>query len=240
MIRYKQRVKKDNSERWLLTYCDLITLLLATFIVMYSISTADAQKFQALAESVQKAFNVKVLEGQANNLVDQNEPSVAPEARALMQDDFDFINREMSSFAQEEGLTSGVEVEMRDDGIAIILSDRSLFASGRAELGVQAQKTLDKVAELLRRNDNVVRVEGHTDDVATNNPAYPTNWELSTARALTVVKYLVDEGDIAPDRLSAIGFSQYQPRLPNDSPENRATNRRCEIILVYAREGDSR
>lgn len=230
----KQRVKKDNNERWLLTYSDLITLLLAFFVLMYAISTADMQKFARLAASMQKAFNVGVLEGQTDfAIVDEGGPTMTTITQALAEQDFEYISREMARFAEAEGLSDRISVTMRREGISISLSDRALFASGRAELGIQSRRTLGKVAEILRTLPNEVRVEGHTDDVPTNNPEYPTNWELSTARSLTVVRFLIDEGGISPARLSAAGYSEYRPVAVNDSPENRAKNRRCDILIIY-------
>lgn len=236
MIGARRRApKKDNNERWLLTYCDLITLLLAFFILMYAMSTADVQKFARLAASMQKAFNVGVLQGQTDfTIVDQGGPTMTTIAQALAQEDFEFISEEMMNFAREEGLGDRIEVTMRREGIAISLSDRALFASGRAELGTQSKRTLSKVGEILNRIPNEVRVEGHTDDVPTNNPEYPTNWELSTARSLAVVRYFIDEAMIPPARLSVAGYSEYRPVAENSSPENRAKNRRCDILIIYA------
>ncbi|MGQ9674397.1 MAG: OmpA/MotB family protein [Chloroflexota bacterium] len=236
MIRAGRKApKKENSERWLLTYADLITLLLAFFVLMYAMSTADVKKFARLAASMQKAFNVGVLEGQTEfAIVDQGGPTMTTIAQALAQEDFEFISREMATFAREEGLGDKIEVTMRREGIAISLSDRALFASGRAELGMQSKRTLSKVAEILKRVPNEVRVEGHTDDVPTNNPEYPTNWELSTARSLAVVRYFIDEAKIPPARFSVAGYSEYRPVADNNSPENRAKNRRCDILVIYA------
>ena len=237
MIKGKVKAKKDNNERWLLTYSDLITLLMVFFVMMYATANTDVKKFSQLAASMQKAFNVGVLQGQVDNaVIDQGGPDISPTTLGVSDSEFYRISQQMFDFAKLEGLTDNIEVTRSDEGVIIRLSDRAIFASGRAELGFQAKKTLNQVAAILRQYSNQVRVEGHTDDVPTNNPDYPTNWDLSSARAISVVKFFIDEGHIDPTRLSAAGYGEFRPVVPNDSPENRAKNRRCDILIIYPQD----
>jgi len=232
-------VKRDNHERWLLTYSDLITLLLAFFVIMYGISSADVKKFSRLAESMRKAFNVDVLQGMpevslmedstAMSSVDMGGEGIASaEAR-----DLSVLYGELSDFFQQEGFADKVEIGVRPDGIAISISGNMLFASGRAELRPDSIQLLHALGRGLSRLTNLIRVEGHTDDVPPAGTEFPTNWELSGARSVAVVRELAEEEGIDPRRLSAVAYSQYRPVAPNDSARSRAKNRRTEVLVLY-------
>jgi chemotaxis protein MotB len=238
VIKAKVKAKKENNERYLLTYSDLITLLCAFFIVMYASANTDAVKFQKLANSMSEAFNVGVLDGQTDTShIDQGGASAQTHTFGMIEKDYEYVSQQLEKFAEEENLGSNISVKQNKEGIVISLSDRSLFASGRAELGIVSKRTLQKVAELLRQTNYPIRVEGNTDNVPTNNPDYPSNWDLSVARALTVVKFFIDEGGVSPGRLSAVGHGEFNPIVPNSSPENRSKNRRCDILIVYPNTG---
>lgn len=236
----KVKVKKDNSERWLLTYSDLITLLLAFFIVMYGISSADAKKFSKVAASMRKAFNVGVLDGTpASSILEQStEFSVRTEAGSeeqagLGSRELEAIFSEMGWMFQEEGLEDKVSIAVRPEGVAISLSGNLLFTSGRAELRPESVRVLSSIGKVLAKLPNPVRVEGHTDDVPPAGADFATNWELSGARAVAVVRYFAEIEGIKPNRLSAVAYSQFHPAAPNDSPQGRARNRRSEILIMY-------
>jgi chemotaxis protein MotB len=218
-------VKRDNHERWLLTYSDLITLLLAFFVIMYGISSADVKKFSRLAESMRKAFNVDVLQGMP-------EVSLMEDASAEARD-LSVLYGELSDFFQQEGFADKVEIGVRPDGIAISISGNMLFASGRAELRPDSIQLLHALGRGLSRLTNLIRVEGHTDDVPPAGTEFPTNWELSGARSVAVVRELAEEEGIDPRRLSAVAYSQYRPVAPNDSARSRAKNRRTEVLVLY-------
>ena len=240
--RAQRPAKKENGERWLLTYADLITLLLAFFVIMYGMSSADVQKFSQLAGSMRKAFNVDIMQGGGqNSILDQQSagPSgllTASSEGSLGSDqasDFQAITSEMNWINQQEGLADKVSFAIRPEGIAISLSGNLLFASGRAELRPDAVDLLQALARILARMPNHIRVEGHTDNVPPSGTEFYSNWELSGARAIAVVRYLTEVEGIDPSRLSAVAFSQYQPVAPNDSPRSRAKNRRSEIVILY-------
>ena len=219
-----------NNERWLLTYADLITLLLVFFVVMYSISKADTAKFSKLNASLQKAFNVLVLEGQDKTAVGGE---AAPISGNSILDDFVGIRNATLDLAQEMGVAEHVNVTLEKEGIGITLSGNLLFDSGRADLRPESTKILDEIADRVRNIPNEIRVEGHTDNIPVDSDLYPTNWELSTARATVVTRYLIEADKIQPQRLSAVGFSEYRPLVDNNTKENRALNRRVEILIVY-------
>lgn len=238
--RTSNRAKRDNSERWLLTYADLITLLLAFFVVMYAISSADVKKFAQLAGAMRKAFNVGVLEGAPAMAILEEEKETAPDVGGLEEGslgtemgDLQMIMGEMNWIHEEAGLADNVSFSIRPEGIAVSISGNLLFSSGRAELRPDSLRLLRSLARALSRLPNPIRVEGHTDDIPPKGTGYPSNWELSGARAIAVVRHLAEVEGIDANRLSAAAYSQYQPVAPNDSARVRALNRRTEILILY-------
>lgn len=222
--------KHANNERWLLTYADLITLLLVFFVVMYSISSADENKFKKLSASMQKAFNVLVLQGTDTTAVGGE---AGPDQGNALLDSFISTRSDILKVADELGVGSHVNVALQREGIAISLSGNLLFDSGRADLKPGSVKILDKIAERLKAMPNEVRVEGFTDNIPVGSDQYPTNWELSTARATMVVRYLSEVAGVPPARLSAQGFAEYRPVTDNNTKVNRAQNRRVDILILY-------
>jgi len=220
-----------NQERWLLTYADLITLLLAFFVMMYSISSADLEKFRQLSVWMRHVFS----SGTEPLPVEQN-PSrgaLSDYGGGAISEDFAFISAEVNALAEELGLGDKVEVRLRPEGIAISIADNAAFASGRAELGELAYPLLGRISELVAPLSNEIRIEGHTDDLPSTSAGYETNWDLSAARAVTVLKYMVQQGGLDPYRLTATACSQYRPVAANDQPEGRSKNRRAEILIIY-------
>ncbi len=231
-----KRPKKENSERWLLTYSDLITLLLAFFVIMYGISSADTKKFTKFSAAMKKAFNVDVLQSNpAASILDQTkglstDSSSSSDMSAAAE--LSVIYSQMGSVLQDDLIGDRLSIIPRSDGIAISVSGNLLFASGRADLRPDAVRVLRSVANVLRDLPNPVRVEGYTDDVPPSGTGYPTNWDLSGARAVAVVRYLTEIEGLQPGRFSAEAFSQYRPVAPNDSARDRAKNRRSEIVIL--------
>jgi chemotaxis protein MotB len=232
------KLKKENSERWLLTYSDMMTLLLAFFVIMYGMSNADAAKFEKLANGMKRAFNVGVLSGSPDAAVmeqtmDLMDSSGGSDQTSVEGKDMEMIYSEMGWALQDEALSDKVSVTVRPEGIAISVSGNLLFTSGRAELRPDAIKLLHSLGRVLSRVPNEVRIEGHTDDIAPSGTVYPTNWELSGARAVAVVRYFTEMEAIDPARLSGVAHSQYQPVAPNESARTRARNRRSDILILY-------
>jgi chemotaxis protein MotB len=230
----------DNSERWLLTYADMITLLMTFFVVLYAISNTDLRKFTAIAQSFSSAFNADVFQGtQAMTITagQESAPDVSnfDSGSGLMSADFRALQATVRDFAITQGIDGLVQVDRVPEGIAIRISESLLFQSGRAVLDEQSRSVLGQIAGVLAPLTNQLRIEGNTDDVLVANPFFKDNWELSTARALAVLDVLRDLG-IAPDRLSAAGNGQYHPLVPNTNDAARARNRRVDIVILYAAE----
>jgi chemotaxis protein MotB len=234
----------ENAERWLLTYADLITLLMVFFVVLYSMSSADSSKWQQISAALEQAFNVDVMRGAAptsfsdaaasapaattlNNIISNKDVPQVSRLQAAIQSVLDK--------AQQDGSTQQPQVSVGTDreGVVIRLSGSYLFDSGRAELKPNSFDLLDAIAQQLKLQPNDIRVDGHTDSTPLVGSAlYPTNWELSTARALAVTRYFIDTDGMRADRLEAAGFGEFRPLVPNDTRENRALNRRVEIHLL--------
>jgi chemotaxis protein MotB len=233
----------ENSERWLLTYADLITLLMVFFVVLYSMSQADSTKFQAVSAALQQAFNVDIMQGSsATSISDGASTPSAPIDNLISNAEVPQVARLQSkiqavldSAAQVPDVTVGTDRE----GIVIRLSGSYLFDSGRAELKPNSMGVLDAIASELRPLPNDIRVDGHTDSTPIDSPRYPTNWELSSARALAVTRYLSEVDGVRAGRLIAAGFGEFRPLAPNDSREHRAMNRRVEIHLLSSAQPEA-
>jgi chemotaxis protein MotB len=227
----------ENDERWLLTYSDLITLLFVLFVVMYAISTTDVRKMTLLAQSLSAAFNADVLTGQqAISISDGQDMTVQQDTSSSgtspVQSDLKAIKAALEDYAIGQGLGGEVEVGMTPQGIVIRLNDALLFSSGRAHLDDHALKLVQQVTDIVKPLPNKVRIEGNTDDQAPDGVLFTSNWDLSSARALAVLKAMVDVG-MDPSRLSALGNAQFSPLTPNVDEASRIKNRRVDIVIIY-------
>ncbi len=238
MARKKKAAAKENAERWLLTYADLITLLMVFFVLLFSMSTINATKFQALAGSLQRAFNVNVTTAQQTNPIATSSGS-AP-INVLEQQNFGSINQIIQQFATTNNVPSNqISAQITKEGIAITISGVLLFYNGTNQIKPDGITLLQQLGPTLANIPNAIRVEGHTDNVPISSPIYPTNWELSAARAVAVTRYLAEVENIAPNRLSAVGFGQYQPIVPNDTRAHQEMNRRAVIVILYGSGGSA-
>jgi chemotaxis protein MotB len=270
----------DNDERWLLTYADMITLLMALFMVLFSISSVNISKYRTLQMALKAAFSGDILPGgksieqpgasanssRAPTTIDtpaivRLTPSVTSElehvsggqsgsaqasaqsaaasatsvqvsAAQQEQASFEALQRELNEYAARHGFAKSVHVAIEQRGLAIrVLTDSLLFSSGSATLESQGQPLLTEIAALLNIDHvHPIAVEGNTDNVPISGGAFPSNWELSTARASSVVRFLIAKG-VDPGRLSATGYAEQHPIATNSTPAGRALNRRVEIVL---------
>jgi len=245
-----RRRKKNNSEggapEWMQTYSDMVTLLLCFFILLFSLSVVDIERFRTILASVQVALSGDpgVLEG-----YQEPEPEVDPPAGEDIEMDYrDFdmmemmemmelleeaheVKGEVADFLEDMGLEDEVELGLEDRGVVMDLPDTIFFEIGRAELRPEAQEVSVELAELLRDMEYDVIIEGHTCDLPIQTERFPDNWELSVARSAEVVRFLVYEEELSPDRFRATGYGEYQPRVPNETEEKRAQNRRVTIVI---------
>jgi chemotaxis protein MotB len=218
--------------RWLLTYADLITLLMAFFVVMYAMSNVDKRKYDVLAASIKQALHV---EGSADNIIadhmgQSQMDTPLPEKARENAEYQNIVDKVKGSSTQEE--MGSVVFSVDERGLVISFLDNLLFDLGRSELRPQALPVLDRVAVAVKGSTRVIRVEGHTDDLPIATVQYPSNWELSAARAISVTRYFIIKHGIEPRRLSATGFGEYRPLVANSNEENRKKNRRVDIVVL--------
>jgi chemotaxis protein MotB len=225
-FRRRKLSEDDNTDRWLLTYADLITLLLAFFVVMYSMSQVDAKRFGKVVEALNG-----VLRG-GHLIVEQDEILRKTGHGLLKLGDLRMVQRQVEERFSEMGNQDIIETEITERGLVIHIMEQALFAQGSAKLEPGAVDILDRIAEQLASLPNHIRIEGHTDDRPIETSIYPSNWELSTIRATQVVRYLVESYSIQPDRVSALGYGEFRPVRPNNSIENRAANRRVDVLVL--------
>lgn len=221
-----------NHERWLVSYADFITLLFAFFTTMYAISNVDAKKLSEMVESMQDAFD-------SQRPMTHNSPARKPGEKGE-PGTLDELQKELEKRlrSQIKGGQVGLEVDPR--GLVISIREAGVFAIGSADLSDAARGVLGEVADALVSIPNPVRVEGHTDDVPIHTERYRSNWELSTARATTVIAFLVQERSMVPTRLSAAGYGEFHPRAVGSDAAARAQNRRVDIIILndYTRRAE--
>lgn len=229
----------ENLERWLITYADLITLLLGLFVVLYSMSQIDLNKYQQWISAFSQLFGGSgVLAGGKGVLVTPTPPqsssdAIASSSQSLRQQNLEVqISAVLSSSIQSKKIMITTSTE----GLTIHLLERLLFESGSADLKPEAKAVLDTLAEILKFLPNKIRVEGHTDNKPINTVKFPSNWHLSVARALNTAYYLMGKG-VPPEKISIVGYSEYKPIAPNDTEENRAKNRRVDIVILSTQSG---
>lgn len=236
----------ENLERWLVSYGDFITLLFATFVVLYALAQVDATDFARLEESLKTAFNQNTLfDGQqsvmdgSDSIFDQQTansfiPSLMVEyiSPKYESDSFKEIDEQIKELS-EMGELSGINSKITDKGLLITFDDKYLFAPGSAYLDPNARKLLDKVGVLICKKfilHNMI-IEGHTDSDGISSRQYPSNWELSGARACSVVRYLINRFKFSPSLFSAVGYADTRPLETAISPKDPA-NRRVEILIL--------
>jgi chemotaxis protein MotB len=271
----------ENDERWLLTYADMITLLMALFMVLFSISSVNISKYQTLQQSLKAAFSGSILPGgrsimqsgsqsttahtpataEIPSLVPLNpvaaakaNPSIASSkanqssaalnskqleaalhsmsAALREQASLASLKQKLDAYSKEHGLSHDVQTVIDRRGLVVrVLTDQLLFASGQATLQPTGFPLLSEVAQLLNVDQShPITVEGHTDNIPISSSKYPSNWELSTDRATTVVRYLISKG-VNRQRLGAVGYADLHPLASNATAAGRARNRRVEIVL---------
>ncbi len=233
----KQEECKQKVAEYMATYGDMVTLLLCFFVLLFSFSSIDAQKFEALIQSFSGALGV--LDGGVTVMhapvLDSGLIDDGTSSEVLEMQNFEKLEENIQEYLDENQLSESVAVLNEDAGLLLRFQDNILFDSGSAVLKPEAIKIMSYIAELLSAQDfkdKFINIEGHTDNVPMNSAKYPSNWELSVGRSSNVVRFLVENNNIDPKRISASGYSEYHPVAPNDTAENRAKNRRVDILIL--------
>lgn len=247
MTRRSRRQDAESHERWLISYADFITLLFALFVVLYAMSKVDEGKYKVLSSSLNFAFgaapSIKPGTVDPKQLVPQNEQELLLKAlvekrnarlaeqqrkqNEAMQQMVKNLNQVMSPLVKKDM----VSVKQTPRGVVVEINASALFEQGEAALQRGAARTLTAVAKVLESGSEAIEVEGHTDDIPIYTPQFPSNWELSAARASSVVRLFIEQGVVA-ERLRAVGLASYHPISSNETAEGRAHNRRVTVTIL--------
>ncbi|KXS33744.1 MAG: OmpA/MotB domain protein [Candidatus Gallionella acididurans] len=242
MARRPKRIQQDNHDRWMVSYADFITLLFAFFVVMYGISSVNEGKYKVFSVSVNKAFgtdgantaggSIHLTEDEMffKSLMDRRNARLLEKQQKLderIQKLKDTLNLKMAGFMK----SGQMNVSQSNRGVTLDINASMLFKPGEAGLQANAVSALKDIAKILAEEELAIEVEGHTDNVPINTAQFPSNWELSSARASSVVRLFIDQG-IAANRLKATGYADNYPVSSNDTPEGRARNRRVAVTVL--------
>lgn len=228
---------EEGLPPWLSTFADLATNMLCFFVLLLSFAQMDVQKFKDVLGSIKEAFGVQTKRPDANfsafspTKFERKEVQMDQDDRAMLA-----MVVQLNTLLDETELKKTTKVTTDDVGVILRVDNDALFEPGTAMLKPGAEQALSKVVAILKEHNYELVVRGHTDDHPTSGNLYPSNWELSSARAAAALRFIVEKGGIRSNRLKAVGYADSQPLLPNNSEENRHTNRRTEFY--FHRPGD--
>lgn len=215
--------EETDRDRYIITYADLITLLLGLFIILYAMSNINNEKYRSAANALSSVFG-----GNKNStLLVKSMPMLSvPQIpqKTLMSN--------LRKIISKNKFGKSIKLVKNKRGITIRILDDILFASGQADVTGETKKVLSKLAPVLRKLPNDIRIEGHTDNVPIVSKKYPSNWHLSVARATNIAYYLMKKEKLSPDKVSIVGYSKYKPIASNETAEGRKLNRRVDIVIL--------
>jgi len=231
----KKKCPEEVSEKWAIPYADFLTLLLCLFIALFAMAQAGKQAAMEYAQAFAKAFGMRLVPFQ-ESLPKQILPEPVLK-RAEPTEKGKRIQRqlqELQEMLKKLGLEGEFKIAYEAIGIRLILQEKLLFDPGSADIKPEMRPVLDKIYDIIKDLPNPVEVEGHTDNIPISTERFPSNWELSGARASSIVRYFISRG-INPERLKASGYADTRPLVSNSTPEGRAQNRRVEIVILNIR-----
>ena len=247
----KEPEKHANHERWLVSYADFITLLFAVFVVLYAMGQSDKKKVEEVMQAIQQSFGmatagatapkINVIASQDITVLPAIKPElkVSPLGRArngaksrAEEKDFRQIKSAVEAYLVKQGAQSKVTLEITRRGLIVSLKEAGFFNSGQANIKPEAYELINTIAEVMTQYNNPLRLEGHTDNMPISTSQFPSNWELSTARATNGLKYLLKNFDVDPNKISATGYAEFRPIADNTTPEGRAKNRRVDLVML--------
>lgn len=235
----KEQEASGGAPEWMTTYSDLVTLLLCFFVLLFAMSAVDAQKFKSVMQSFQGGTGVMPGTG----TIEENGTSTGGEDPLVTEEiNLSELKASIDEYSENEGLSDKLLTQIDERGLIIRMVDTVFFDSGSADIKPETANLLDFVTDILIREefaDKHIKIEGHTDsDPVSGNGKYPTNWELSAARATSVLRYLVEQKGIDGTRVSSAGYGYFRPIAPNDTPENKSKNRRVDLVILRTSEED--
>lgn len=212
--------ESSEKDRYLITYADLITLLLGLFILLYTASNLDIQKYEKMLSAFGNVFGTETAKIKIDAIPDK-----------VISTPLDKLKNDITQLIAESD-TKSIRMEENERGITIHILEDIVFPSGSADLKSTSKIVLKRVADIIKKLPNDIRVEGHTDNIPINSSVFPSNWHLSVARALNTAYYLIKEEGVNPDKVSIVGYAEYKPIESNDTPYGRASNRRVDIVII--------
>lgn len=225
MRKRRQHRETPGQERWLLTYSDLITLLLGLFVILYAMSKIDTKKYNQWVAAFGGVFGSSQVEMKTGigdkGLVDGMNEQI--QVRQMLKEALEL-----------NGQNSAISISIDERGVTIHIQEELLFPSGQTELKKSSLKTMDSLAYVIKRLPNDIRIEGHTDNIPINTPRFPTNWHLSMTRATNTGYYLIDHHGINPDKVSVVGYGDLRPLSDNATEQGRSQNRRVDIVILMS------
>lgn len=234
----KKKPEEISAPLWFVSYADLVTNMLCFFVMLFAFSTLDSPKKRQESESRDErywsVFSINTAQGAHQWLNDGGKGIlITPASR---KSEMPKIVRKIKNTLQKVSLADRILVLANDQMVKIHIPSGVLFESGKAEMKKGSEEVLTALVPIIASVNNFVRVDGHTDDLPARNTFFPSNWELSTARACSVVRFYTETMQLDPGRFSAQGFADQRPRFPNDSAENREANRRVEIVIMATKK----
>jgi chemotaxis protein MotB len=248
VARRRKHQEHENHDRWLVSYADFITLLFAFFVVLYATSQSDVKKQEEFQESFKKQMNGMggIITGSGaqgdnfnqasdfgRNRIIQTPIETFPPRGSGPGEVQQYVQRKIDEMLKDSSERATVtDIHHDAVGVRIQLAANKVFLSGAATLTDESAHTLDELGDLLKESNRRLIIEGHTDDAPIHTDKFPSNWELSAARATKIVRYLAARHKIPASKMTAIAYADQKPLAPNTTEENRARNRRIEIMIV--------
>ncbi len=247
MAKKKEYHEEHADETWLLPYSDLLTLLLALFIVMFAISSIDKEKYEQLKEQFSVIFSggsgimeksgdsviplekLNIPENSGNNDTPKNINVIT--GKEVEEDKMNEIKKKIEKEIEKKGYSERVKVTLDNEGLEISIQDAVLFNSGQAEIIQDVYPLLLHISEMIKTLDNSIKIAGHTDNVPIRTSQFRSNWDLSSFRAINVMNFMVEKGMLNPKVFSIQAFGEYKPKFDNSTEAGRAKNRRVEIFI---------
>jgi chemotaxis protein MotB len=233
--------EEHADETWLVPYSDILTLLLALFIVLFASSQVDQKKFDEMRESFSMAFSTgsPALLDSMRTVQQSQESAPSPSDQQMREKAFTQetaqlaeVKRQIDRYIMDNGLTGDLQTILTDEGLMIRIKENAIFPSGSAALLPESRRFGEQIAKMLLPLSQKVVVSGHTDNMPINTYEFPSNWDLSAKRAVNFMKFLLAQEKLQPERFSAIGYGEYRPLSANDNEDSRAKNRRVEVMVV--------
>lgn len=217
--------EEADKDRYLITYADLITLLLGLFIILYAISNVDLNKYSKMSSAMGSFFG----SGSKGTI---GSDALNGANGKVIGTKIDDLKSKLSDVIVKHNYSKSVTLEENERGITIHILENILFPSAKAELNSTSKLVLGQLAKILTQLPNDIRVEGHTDNIPISSAVYPSNWHLSVARALSTAYFLINEQNLDPEKVTVVGYAEYKPIAENSTVDGRAKNRRVDIVII--------